>query len=252
MYTKLFNKKGILHVTPIDKIIGELLGNGEFSIQVSGRLAPSNPKGARQIPWIFINTNVRHKFCSIWNSVYCGKFKLIPTHCRFSCWKTVIKPRNILELFECHDALKSLDLPSKIGIDVRDYTYGAYAGFIYADSLEQGKEYYQLARDRIDKKIPIILKRGCTEMERLRPSNTWDNVSLEEIRLEERLNDLFQFNEINFYQGGWLIQEIKERWIMHSIKIGDKSAQKAAEKFSVDPDIWDNLVVTSITYHDKE
>ena len=245
MYTKLdFDAqftKGISKVTPALLKIGQ-----------DGRLISKDPQGSRNTPWVFVNYDNRKKFCSHWNGIYCLHFGLIPTYCRFSCWKTVVKPRNVKELFECYDIFRALDLPSKIGMDVRDYTFGPWAGFIYADSLVQGKEYYRRARKAIPEEVPIILKRGCTEMERITPSDKWDKLSQRDIYLEEKLNDVFSFDETHFFQAAWLKNEVKERWIKRAIEIGDATVEEVAKAQCPDPEIWNKLVVHSVQYQDVD
>lgn len=238
-----------------DKVTGKLeklVEMGEFRVGESGRLRAGNPQGAKNTPWIFLNHNTRHKFCGLWNSIYCGQFKLIPTPCRFSCWKTVIKPRTVEELFHVHDVLRATGLPSKCGADLRKYTFGPWAGFVYADTLEEGRRYYRTVRKVISDDIPIILKRGCTEMERLKPSNTWDQITQAEVRLEERLNDVFEFTELFFQQAEWLKARIKERWIERAIEIGDPTAQHMAMVMSGgDLNLWQRLVVHSVEYQEE-
>ena len=247
MYRKLdFNTK-IRNAT--SKLVD---GNGPFKINYGGKLKAKAVEGARPIPWIFLNHDARKKFCWFWNNVCTGHFKIIPTHCRFNCWKTVIKPNNVKELFECYDILKRLDLPSKIGMDLREYTYGAWAGFVYADSLNEGREYYKLVRGVIPKNVSVILKRGCTEMEQLQSSDKWDSVGQDDIDIENKLHDRFSFDERHYQQAAWHKQEIKENWIKHAIRIGDPTAQETAEKMSDNLDIWKKLVVISKTYHDKD
>lgn len=247
MYTKLqFN-------SDLEKKLSFLIARGQFKINAGGRLEGVSPQGSKGTPWIFINYGHRKKYCGLWNSIFCQTFNLIPTHCRVNCWKTVIKPRNVLELFECYNIMQTLDLPSKIGMDIRDYTYGAWSGYVYADSLAEGRKYHKMLKDAVKpKRVPIILKCGCTEMERIRPSTTWNVLEKSDLELEQRLNDIFQFSEIDFFQGAWLKHEIKERWIKRAIEIGDPTAREAAEKYSEDPDIWNKLVVNSVTYHDKK
>ena len=93
---------------------------------------------------------------------------------------------------------------------------------------------------------------GCTEMERLHPSNTWDILPPQDLALEERLNDIFKFDEHHFFQSGWMKQEIKERWIRRAIEIGDPTAHKIVKRHCSDSDAWNKLVVNSITYHEVE
>lgn len=245
MYTKLdFDKR-------IRRGINALLQT-EFQIGEGGKLVPTRLTGARPTPWVFISHDIRKKYCWFWNRVCTGQFKLIPTHCRFSCWKTVVKPNNIKELFECYDIFRQMNLPSKIGMDVRDYTYGAWAGFIYADSLEEGRKYQSIARKEIPNHIPVILKRGCTEMEQIQDSDKWNTMVESDLEFEKRLTDLFSFDERHFRQARWLKNEIQEDWIKRAIQIGDPFAKEMAIKHSGDPDIWKKLVVEAVTYYDEE
>jgi len=204
------------------------------------------------LPWIFFHDDGRKKFCAYWNGVFCGQFGIIPTNCRFNCWKTVFKPPNVKSVFECYEIMKTAGLPGKIGIDRRDYSYGAWAGFVYADSLKEGREYYKITRGLLPENISVILKRGCTEMERLLQSDKWDAISEAELNYERRLHDLFEFEEYDFPQSDWHRNQIKESWIKHAIAIGDPTARETAEKFSGDPDIWKRLVVSAVTYHEEK
>jgi hypothetical protein len=224
----------------------------EFKVGPSGKLEPTMLSGAAHLPWIFMNHDARMKFCWFWNHVCTRRFNIIPTNCRFNCWKIVIKPNNVKELFECYEILKQLDLPSKIGMDLRDYTYGAWAGFVYNDTLEEGRSHFKQVRAAMPKKVPVILKRGCTEMEQIKPSKTWNEMAEADLAIEKKLMDRINFQERHFIQGKWQKEEIKENWIKHAIKIGDPTARETAEKYSDDPDIWNKLVVVSDTYHDTK
>jgi hypothetical protein len=224
----------------------------DFKVGPSGKLEPKLLAGAQHLPWIFINNDARMKFCWFWNQICTQVFNIIPSNCRFNCWKIVIKPNNVKELFECYDILKQIDLPSKIGMDLRDYTHGAWAGFVYNDTLEEGRSHFKQVRAALPKKVPVILKRGCTEMEQIKPSNTWNEMAEKDLDTEKKLMDRFSFDERHFTQGKWQKEEIKENWIKHAIKIGDPTARETAEKYSDDPDIWNKLVVVSDTYHDTK
>lgn len=241
-----------------DAVTQELLQTS-FKIGAMGRLVAKDPQGSFSIPWIFLNQNTRKKFCSYWNGIFCLKYQMIPTYCRFNCWKTVIKPRTLRELFEVYDSLNLIDLPSKCGMDVRVYTVGPWAGFVYADSLEQGRRYCAEVRVSVPPEIPVFLKRGCTEMEKILPSDQWDNITHEEMEKEKYLNDLFTFEEQDFRQGEWLKARIKERWIRHAIEIVDptdedaiKEIKEVAIQHTGDPNIWGRLVVNSIQYQEVE
>jgi hypothetical protein len=224
----------------------------EFKIDSGGKLSPAMLAGAFNLPWVFINHDARKKFCWFWNQVCTRVFDIIPSNCRFNCWKTVLKPNNVKELFECYEILKVLDLPSKIGMDLRDYTHGAWAGFVYGDSLDDGRAQYKIIREAMPEDVSVILKRGCTEMERLADSNTWGEMKEEDAKLEEKLLDRFTFNERHFFQSKWQVEEIKQNWIKRAIQIGDPTVKETVEKYSDDPNIWKKLVVISDTYHEEK
>lgn len=246
------------------KKVRKLLNRGQFKIGPSGRLEPTSPKGSLATPWVFTNFDARRKFCNHWNSIYCGEFDLIPRFCRFNCWKTVIYPRNVYETFLLHDVLRSLNLPSKCGADRRNYTYrkmqngtvcGAWGGYIYGDTLEQGREYYTQIRKAVDEiispDIDIILKRGCTEMERLKPSDTWDDYTDGDKALELQLDDVFHFEELTFNQAAWTVRDVKEGWILRAIEMADPTVEQTLTAYGEGVTLAD-LTVKSITYHNDD
>ena len=237
------------------KKIQQLVVGGLFHYNAAGKLVRRSMGGAWQTPWIFV-AQARKKWCGYWNHIYCNMFNVIPTACRFNCWKTVIKPRTVEELFKLYELLRALNVPSKCGADVRNYTYGPWGGYVYGDTLEEGRDYYARVRKGVDKiispDVSVILKRGCTEMERLTPSDQWDIVPPEMLDLERRLHDLFEFEETNYFQSDHLKNEIKERWVRRAIEIGDPTARAVAEMFSGDRNIWQRLVVHSLTYHESD
>jgi len=229
----------------------QLLNSGKWKLTKAGRLQKMLVGGSWKTPWIFIS-QPRKKFCWLWNEIYCQHFGLIPTPCRFNCWKTVIKPPNVKGLFHLYDVLKMVELPSKCGIDVRPYTFGSWAGFIYGDTLAQGKRYYKTVREHLPDDFSVILKRGCTEMEQVKPSDEWDDIEQWELWRENELNDFFEFEEMEFRQPDWLRRDIQEKWIERAIEIGDETAREMAEAKSGNPDIWPKMVLQSVTYHDRE
>jgi hypothetical protein len=198
---------------------------------IDGKIAAQLKSITTETPWIHFNhTTARH--CGIWNRIYCRQFQLIPYFCRFHCWKTVVKPRTVKELFSLHDLMQGLNYPSKCGIDVRDYTPGPYAAFVYGDSLKEGQMYcaqmQKYVSENISPDIPVFLKRGCTEMEVMKPSDQWDPYTPEEEMLERKLNDIFVKEETDAKQAYWLRNRIMRRWIRHAMSIGDETWKELA------------------------
>ena len=191
-----------------------------------GRIHAKGGAQPHQSPWSFINDcPTRH--CDLWNHVYFQVFGIIPMACRFSCWKVVMKPSTVKELFALEQMLKKYEYSSKCGIDVRTYTDWPYAGFIYTSSMEQGRRVLAQMRQDIEWSFPAghgvtaFLKRGCTEMEWNCPSDQWDGVSEETIEKEQQLNEIFVKDQQSARQSDVVKQMVRARWISHAISIGD-------------------------------
>lgn len=209
---------------------------------------------AWQIPWIFFGPHPQQNKCILWNDIYFDYFKLIPEFCRTRCHKVVAKPRSVRELFSIYEAGVGLDCPGKAGVDRRLYTFGPYAAFWYTGSMEEGQARYEEVKAFLKKhlpdgeRIPLILKKGCTEMEDTRkgglPSNQWKPLTPEERDLEDRLNYMFSQEELLVTQPVWLKDKIKLDWLEHAYSIGDYTYKEV-----LDQDIFG---VHTLTYHPKE
>lgn len=108
-------------------------------------------------------------------SVY-SKFKVIPRYC-FECYKIVIEPRTVMELFKLMMVFDKIELPNdntrKCIVERRKEVSGTYKGLIYCRGLEEGKEILKVIQammsEEISEKIPATLKRGCSEYARTYP-----------------------------------------------------------------------------------
>lgn len=104
------------------------------------------------------------------------KFHIIPKYC-FDCYKVLVEPRTVMELFKLLMILEKLALPNdnsrKCMCEARVDCVGTYKGFIYNRGMEEGKEVRNIVReavaDGISPKVRITLKRGCSEYGRLYP-----------------------------------------------------------------------------------
>jgi hypothetical protein len=105
------------------------------------------------------------------------KFGVIPEYC-FDCYKILIEPRTVVELFKLLMVFEKLTLPNdntrKCMVEGRDDCSGTYKGFIYCRSSEDGKKVRNIVRamvaDNISPEVPVIMKRGCSEFARAYPS----------------------------------------------------------------------------------
>lgn len=198
----------------------------------------------------------------------------VPIHCQIACFKVVVQPRNLEELFWTFLLQRQLDQPSKCGIEGNrnnsDKLYGAYW---YNRTIEEGHERYnqikkiyteaeeqrgilldvplrlnlltpEEAKEKgLPEEVPIILKRACTEFEQnVGPASewTWDDEQLEKetLAMDAFVNDQ-QFFVQNEYQLGTLFM----KWLHHAYQWGDKSYLKFTNN---------NILFTPCeTFHDR-
>lgn len=120
-------------------------------------------------PWDHVNPDPKRKICSRLQKIF-RAYKIVPPFCQ-DCWKVCVKPRTFRELINLRElqydlAKKDPNIWSKCGIEIgRYYVTGIYGGYFYTDSKTEGLNRYRQVRKFLNHKIPVILKRYCTEME---------------------------------------------------------------------------------------
>ena len=107
--------------------------------------------------------------CAQYTALF-SDFDVIPEYC-FDCYKIVIAPRNVIELFKLLLIFERIELPHnnsrKCMIDQRKYSSAIYKGFVYCRGLEEAnnlcKVMQEAVADGISADVPIKLQRGCSE-----------------------------------------------------------------------------------------
>jgi len=243
--------KSVDIVTPILQELetGELLVTEEGRIEF-GKLKLSSPS----VPYVFAGKEDRH--CRLWSKFYFGRYGIIPKPC-FNCWKVVVKPRTFEELFKLMELQRKLSLHAKCGIERRPYNSykGPYAGYFYTpidveEPYKKGLALLSLVREEvktnINEEVPVILKRGCTEMENVGgPSNDWAYPKQQE-RFEELLNSVYKVKLADLYQAPFVVNHIIRLWLEHSFRQGDESIKKYVDGF---PESFG--VTKTITYEEE-
>lgn len=202
-------------------------------------------------PWVYVNPDPERK-CGVYTAI-ADNFGFIPQPC-LDCWKVVVKPRTVKELMELYKLQMSFskdhegtDRFCKCGIEIRDYVPQNYGGYFYCNSQVQGLKRWQEVRDLVDKinpKIPVTLKRYCTEFElRYGDSDKYEQAPGAE-ELQKEIFDVIDWEELNDNppQPDSLVNHILVRWIKHAWNIADMTC------------ILFNgnqpLMPPSVTYHD--
>jgi hypothetical protein len=97
-------------------------------------------------------------------------FNIISEYC-FGCYKVSIEPRTVVELIKLMLVFDNLKLPNdntrKCMVEARPEISGTYKGLIYCRSLDEGKDILKIVQamvgEKISDKIPVTVKRGCSE-----------------------------------------------------------------------------------------
>lgn len=187
--------------------------------------------------------------------VHCDKYlhlfktqKVIPQHC-FGCYKVQIEPRTVVELFKLMILFDAIELPNdntrKCLVEVRPDIPGAYKALIYCNNLDDGHSIIDSVKAiigmTISDKIPINLKRGCSEFPLTHPEYNQfgnDGQPLMDFPVEWQVHEEYADNNLDLNRlprvfeshnhSGLTTQDaiIFHNWLAYAATIGDQSYLK--------------------------
>jgi len=199
-------------------------------------------------PWHHVK-HCSNKRCALDHEVKFNVLGYIPPKCQ-ECWKVVVSPRTLKELFLLLEVEKNLQEPSKCGIEMRWYTPKLYGGYFYTNSLDEGRFRYEQVRKAVDehisKDVNVVLKRACTEFElTLGPSAYWFMTD-EQHRTDKILDDLVEGAvPLNTGQTDYHLDIIHTNWIEWAWKHQDPTVgEYIGENVSLYPQ--------AMTYHEGD
>lgn len=170
------------------------------------------------------NTPWHHNFddgqsdCYIWHSIIFDNLGFIPTGC-LNCFKVVVRPKTLKQLFALLDLQLELNHPCKCGIETRPTVRGLYGGYFYNRGLENGLACYTkvteaMSNDRVLAELvpKVILKRACTEFEmKFGRSDQW-GITEDNYKLEQQVEALFE-RKTPIPQPQHVLDHIHANWI---------------------------------------
>ena len=192
------------------------------------------------VPWVFIR-RPNWMNCAVWHQVYFQCLNAIHSQC-LSCYKIVVTPRTVKELFDLYELMVDLGLDGKCGLDTRTYTRAKYGGYFYTQTLEEGEYLYPYIRERISPELPVILKRGCTEFEMLRGDSSKYEQTEDDKKWEQIVEANIDIPDWNGTQPEILVNHIKRLWIAMAYKSDDMTALEFND--------GEHLVPQPTTYHE--
>jgi hypothetical protein len=196
-----------------------------FKLRESDGKLIGKSQAAIEAPWHYIK-ECWECDCFTWHHVifeYISKRlvigrKFVPSGCQ-ECFKVVVRPATIKQLFALEKMQIAMDLPCKCGIEVRNYVHGLYGGYFYTRSLEEGLKRYLEVRQAVNANVllgsdvPVILKRGCTEFEmECGPSDQWQTTP-EQLKIEGMVDRYLVKDDVLRKQPEHVIRHLHRKWI---------------------------------------
>jgi len=223
---KDFNYQGLTDLDVISKV-EPLLQAGVYKIREDGRLA-CKMNQPWDTPWVHV-VHLAHLKCHLWHHVYFQYYGFVPSGCQ-NCWKIVVRPNTVEQLFKLYELQVQMNYPAKCGIELRDSVNGNYGGYFYTSSVEEGRERWaevsRRVREEISPDIKVILKRACTEYEHANPdSSTWD-ISDDQVYLERILDSIFVQDAVKLMQPDHAKAHVMRTWIHRAFSIKDMTYVK--------------------------
>jgi hypothetical protein len=199
------------------------LDDGSYYLRDDGKI-DSARRMSPDSPWIFVK-HAPNKECHLWHGIYFQVFGIIPSPCH-ECWKVVLRPWTLQDLMRVYNLQKKMDEPAKCGIERRLSVFGSYGAYWYANSVEEGRHrWVQVvsAMEDLGIQCNAILKRGCTEFELTKgPSDEWE-ITEDQIRLENVLNNAFVRDVVVQTQPDHVRAAIFRSWVHHAYSVGDET-----------------------------
>lgn len=216
----------------IEKARGLLTSAGYYLRDIDGKIMADTRIGWDS-PWHHIY-HIESVDCVMWFQVIFMGFSLplpkeerfVPMGCQ-DCYKVVVRPQTLKGLFSLVEVQKKLGKPAKCGIEIRSSVCGLYGGYFYNRGLNEGIERYKEVRAAVDiakdlgPDIPVILKRGCTEMEQgTIPSDQWE-ITEKQMYLESLISRKFVIDPMLRKQPDSVIVHTHKKWIEWAYQNGD-------------------------------
>lgn len=218
-----------------------------------GKFVPNLPAMADEAPWVYVKP-VEGARCNIYQRVFFQVLGMVPSFCR-NCWKVVIKPKTLHDLFTLYEYQRMAGVPCKCGIERRPTTTSLYGGYFYTRSKEDGLERYRQVRafadDMLSAETPVLLKRYCTEYEigpgSLGPSNKLPEMTAEDLEYENFILSMFPNIGENLRQPDDVIANVMQQWIEYAYQYHKATGDETYKEFTG----GESLYPAYVTYHNE-
>jgi len=179
-----------------------------------------------ETPWLH-NGPDAFKTCGLDHGVVFNNFGFIPEGCQ-KCWKVCLGVKDFHNTVKLNEYQQTCGMPSKCGMEVRDYTPKHWGGYFYNDSFDQGMDCYERVKTDLDDHLgsdnyKVILKRGCTEMEFIvGPSPLW-HITDKDREIYKLIKDFVVVESSRLPQNELVRANTKMKWMLWAHANGDMS-----------------------------
>jgi hypothetical protein len=157
----------------------------------------------------------------------------VPSYCH-QCWKVVVRPRTLVELFAVREVQEELGLPAKCGLDIfREYVPATYGAYWYNRSRQQAHETAALVRLTMDRHedlgpdVPCKVKRACTEFERVcGDSNKWKPPTVRQLEMEALIGRTIVYDYRIMPHPKALVRHVFIQWVKWAFQSGDETYKR--------------------------
>ena len=216
----------VLQQSDVINGMSDLLKSGWY-VDIATKKITCKPSIEHDAPWIYVNPNPT-MYCGLYRHVFISA-NFVHSYC-MGCYKVVVKPRTIKELFLLYDLQLNEAKPQgwycKCGIEQRPYVSVQYGGYFYCTGLEQGKKRWRQVRELVDKmissEVPVTLKKYCTEFEiKLGPTKTYKR-PMHAGLVEKRIEGALDLNILkNVITPQYLKDHVMWKWLNFAWERGD-------------------------------
>ena len=219
----------------VARFVRDLRSTGQLYVNDDGKLTPHSRR-VDPDQWIRTRGEGHSDYeCKFANMVLWDMISkkcptpFVPSHCQ-SCWKVCAKPKTFKQLSEILFLQDRQDRRAKCGIETRYYVPALYGAYWYTRSKEEGLDLYKEFKGSFEfAGVPLILKRGCTEMEiACGPSDKWE-VTDWQIEIEDIARGLI-VDDIVIERGyDWQRDDTLLRWMEFAEEHGDETVWEYTE-----------------------
>jgi hypothetical protein len=208
-----------------------LFKKGYYISPKTGKIAWAGKIGMEvDIPWVFAKFHPDYN-CRLWHKIMWRYFKIISVKCG-NCFKVVVRPKTVKDLFELHYLQKELGFPSKCGIEIgRPNVPFLYGGYFYCQGIDEGRRVNEIVKKAVEDKgiqlaAPVDFKRFCTEYETIIADSS-GYLGQTEIAAAKEKHIAACFEEFpHEAQPKMLIDHIKHHWLLYAYQHRDLVANE--------------------------